>query len=195
MLRHPPSPHWFPSTVHQAANLLLDYRHEFAYICDWGMSRVPGQETKASFSQRTGTVRWNAPELQRDIGRGDPHDSPTPETDVWSFATTVWEALTGQIPYESGDTGVSDVRVSVAISMGTSPAAFSGTVLPSGVPCGVALLLERCWNRNPRLRPSMRMVATELAKTLANLDRTMLRGSATQALPSIPREVKPPCPT
>ena len=134
------------------------------------MSCVPGRETaKAATSQRTGTVRWNAPELQPDICRSDSHELPTPETDVWSFATTVWEALTGRVPYISGDDRGCDVSVSVAILMGTSPAAHTGTVLPSGVPGAVTLLLERCWNRDPRRRPSMRMVATELAKALAHL--------------------------
>ena len=50
----------------------------------------------------TGTLRWNAPELQPDPDTGIiASPCPTPASDTWAFGTTAWEALTGLIPYAS----------------------------------------------------------------------------------------------
>jgi hypothetical protein len=167
----------------QAENVLLD-SDSHAIICDWGMARVKrmaGSTTQSLMSRAvvdsgadmpTGTLRWNAPELQQNPDTGGPPLStePLPSSDVWAFATTAWEALTGRIPYADmpvAKGAVTDLLCQRPIFCGKTPADYYSW--PPDVPSGVVTLLCRCWAKEAADRPSMRDVAAELRAASAAL--------------------------
>ena len=155
-------------THRQAANVLVD-EAGVVYICDWGMARVKRSATSTTQSQSastvsggkpTGTVPWNSPELQPDPSSGVPlSPSPTRKSDVWAFATTAWEVLTGRLPYADMPMArVSDHVIGMCIFNGKTPAEYAEW--PAEVPRGVVELLGECWARMPVDRPTMARVAS-----------------------------------
>ena len=89
-----------------------------------------------------GPVAWEAPECWAIPKRF------STASDVWSFATCVYEALSGGPPWE----GVAVVRVPMLVESG------SRLVLPSYASAAVSALCKRCWQSDPSLRPKMAQV-------------------------------------
>ncbi|KAG8949025.1 hypothetical protein FRC04_009099 [Tulasnella sp. 424] len=94
-----------------------------------------------------GTPRYMSPELLRD---NDPKHNL--ESDVWAWACTVFEILTGLIPYAEA---AGDADFWGAIFQRKPPGDI--TLLPPVNMEGVHLeaALTRCWDFNPELRPSI----------------------------------------
>ena len=126
--------------------------------------------SSASFDGRpSGTLRWNAPELQPDpMGIDSPVNSRSAsrKSDVWAFATTSWEVLTGGIPYANSGLP-NDVFISIHIRNGRTPAAYAPW--PADVPADVVAVLTRCWLLNASDRPRMDEVAALLRSVCSAL--------------------------
>lgn len=74
-------------------------------ITDFGVSRVIADSTLRHTGKRSGTLAYMSPEQF--------HGEPcTVQSDVYSFACTLYELLTGNPPFSSGDVGYQIVHVS-----------------------------------------------------------------------------------
>ena len=78
----------------------------------------------------------------------------TTQTDIWSFAVTVWEIFTfaAEQPFESlSDQQVIENALSLAEAPGKSSQYLSQ---PKGCPDGTFFMLRKCWKTVPEERPS-----------------------------------------
>uniref|UniRef100_A0AAR2KLY4 Tyrosine-protein kinase n=1 Tax=Pygocentrus nattereri TaxID=42514 RepID=A0AAR2KLY4_PYGNA len=116
-------------------------------ISDFGMSR---QEQDGVYSATGGMrqipVKWTAPEALN-YGRY------TSESDVWSFGVLLWETFSrGITPYTSMNNQQTRDEVERGYRM---PA-------PTGCPDEIYALMCRCWQYDPRHRPSFQKIRAEL---------------------------------
>ncbi|KAM9275669.1 tyrosine-protein kinase Fes/Fps [Morus bassanus] len=116
-------------------------------ISDFGMSR---QEEDGIYASTAGMkqipVKWTAPEALN-YGRY------SSESDVWSFGILLWEAFSlGAVPY----TNLSNQQTREAVEQGVrlDP--------PEQCPEEVYRLMQRCWEYDPRKRPSFSTVHQDL---------------------------------
>ncbi|KAA8546141.1 hypothetical protein F0562_020965 [Nyssa sinensis] len=118
----------------KAANLLMD-ENEVVKVADFGVARVKAQS--GVMTAETGTYRWMAPE----VIEHKPYDH---KADVFSFGVVLWELLTGKIPYEY----LTPLQAAVGVvQKGLRP------TIPKHTHPKLAVLLERCWQQDPTLRP------------------------------------------
>lgn len=99
-----------------------------------------------------GTTRWRAPEVF-DATNGDPRRYSL-KADVYSFAMTCVEILTGNVPYA----GISTRDIKKHIQAGERPQ------LPSTVPEDLRNLIAQCWRRAPTSRPDFPQICTEMQR-------------------------------
>ncbi|KAF8589907.1 kinase-like protein, partial [Ramaria rubella] len=132
----------------KGGNVMVDSKGH-AKLIDFGLSRLidsvagPGLTTSSvSFS-----IRWCAPELVQS------DDSPTTKaSDVYAFASTALELLTGEVPYQ----GLKERAVIMAVTKGVTPRRPENNVGSRGHSCSEEFwsVLESCWKVAP-LRPSI----------------------------------------
>ena len=116
-------------------------------ISDFGMSR---QEEDGVYASTGGMkqipVKWTAPEALN-YGRY------SSESDVWSFGILLWEAFSlGAVPYAN----LSNQQTREAIEQGVR------LEPPEQCPEDVYRLMQRCWEYDPRRRPSFGAVHQDL---------------------------------
>lgn len=91
-----------PTIVHhdiKPANILIDDSNNFA-ITDFGISSHRGYNRDGYDESQSGTMAYMAPE------RFNGDYQSTPESDIWSFGATLYELITGNVPYgEDGGLG------------------------------------------------------------------------------------------
>ncbi|KAF8526294.1 kinase-like domain-containing protein [Hysterangium stoloniferum] len=117
-------------------------------ITDFGVSRILDEHGFTTSTYYT-SFRWCAPELLVSSG-------PTKEGDVYAFATTVGELLSGEVPHK----GSGDAPVILKV--------YRDKKLPferCDVRCSDELwsLLLRCWAADPALRPTIQEVRVRLS--------------------------------
>ncbi len=107
-----------PTIVHhdiKPANVLIDDSGNFA-ITDFGISSHRGFNREGYEESQSGTMAYMAPERFQ-----DDYES-IPESDIWSFGATLYELITGKVPFgeegglsqlESGKSLVSPITQSV----------------------------------------------------------------------------------
>lgn len=116
-------------------------------ISDFGMSR---EEEDGVYSATGGLrqvpVKWTAPEALN-YGRY------TSESDVWSFGVLLWETFSrGMTPYTSMNNQQTREEIEKGYRM---PA-------PADCPDKIYSLMGRCWQYDPRKRPSFHKIRVEL---------------------------------
>ncbi|XP_053573692.1 tyrosine-protein kinase Fes/Fps [Bombina bombina] len=116
-------------------------------ISDFGMSR---EQEDGVYSSTGGMkqipVKWTAPEALN-YGRY------SSESDVWSFGILLWEAFSlGAVPY----TNMNNQQTREGIEQGIRLPA------PEMCPEDIYKLMLRCWEYDPRKRPSFSLVHQEL---------------------------------
>ncbi|NXJ02122.1 FES kinase, partial [Psophia crepitans] len=116
-------------------------------ISDFGMSREEEGGVYASTGgMKQIPVKWTAPEALN-YGRY------TSESDVWSFGILLWEAFSlGAVPYAN----LSNQQTREAVEQGVrlDP--------PEQCPEEVYRLMQRCWEYDPRKRPSFSTIHQDL---------------------------------
>ncbi|KIL54736.1 hypothetical protein M378DRAFT_174103 [Amanita muscaria Koide BX008] len=81
----------------KAVNVLINDQYE-ARLCDFGLSRFLIDSTlwRTTATQAGGSLRWMSPELM--TGK---QCTPTKESDIYAYAMTCYEILSGDVPFKS----------------------------------------------------------------------------------------------
>ena len=120
-------------------------------IGDFGLAR---DIYKDNYYRRKGGVlplRWMAPESLLD-------GVYTTQSDVWAFGVLLWEILTlGQRPYP----GKSNTEVQLFVSRNQGH-----LETPPNCPERLSRLMLKCWDYNPRLRPTFAQCLDEVKELL-----------------------------
>lgn len=128
-------------------------------VIDFGLARSL-DEISIRGTQVRGTPAYMAPEQIRG-------DALTPQTDLYQFGITLYELLSGQLPFPSGDMAYAHVH--------KTPPAIDELV-PGIVP-ELALLIHRCLKKEPSERPSS---AAELLRSFRELQAAGVGASTTE---------------
>ncbi|KAJ3574249.1 hypothetical protein NP233_g1899 [Leucocoprinus birnbaumii] len=166
----------------KASNVLIS-REGHAMLADFGVSHIimtMGTTTTRGF---TSTANWTAPELLLEEDETEP--MATKESDVWSFACTCYEALTGQMPFFHIKKVVHLIR---ALMRGIRPLRATFPEECDTVKERLWALMERCWNYNPEERPD----AEEIEQMVSELMQTDDRSSFDASLVPTPSEIMKP---
>lgn len=113
-----------------------------AKLTDFGLSTIKPKHVGMS-----GTIAWMAPELMS--GK----QSVTKESDVYSFGMLLWELVTQKIPFE--DSSPSLIKEWVLNQ-------HVRETIPESCSTEFKSLIEKCWAIDPRQRPTMNEVVTQL---------------------------------
>ena len=85
-----------PSIIHQdikPANILIDNNRDYA-ITDFGISSKYNGTTEQGYGEENnGTTAYMAPERFQESAE------PTCQSDIWAFGATLYEILTGEVPF------------------------------------------------------------------------------------------------
>jgi son of sevenless-like protein len=104
--------------------------------------------------RRIENIRWYSPE----VVKGSPLSA---QSDVWSYGMTCLELLSGDVPYsEIGR----DRSVVEAIDKGGLPNRPRTYATLDGLSDSVWLLLQRCWQIEPKSRPPISVVKGALQR-------------------------------
>lgn len=117
-------------------------------LADVGLAKFKLEMLLAS-SFQTDACRWRAPEVFRDEQMVTKY---TWSADVYSFAMTCYEVLTGEIPFQ----GVPLAEVYQKVKAGQRPE------LPPHCPPYLAKYLAKCWAGNPNERPEFSEICERL---------------------------------
>lgn len=130
----------------KTANILITNTLE-AKISNLSLAREFTGDGSSAYTAETGSYRWMAPEVIT-------HLKYNAMIDVYSFAITLWEIITGgQTPFE----GLNPVQAAVAVvRRGARP------LVPQKCDPLFADLLKRCWKTDPETRPRFREIVTLL---------------------------------
>ncbi|KAL2918548.1 U1 snRNP protein [Polyrhizophydium stewartii] len=118
-------------------------------ITDFGMAFIKAN-SRANTQRRAAALRWVAPEKYK---RGYKLAIPS---DIFSFAMTAVEILTGKYPFPELER---DEQVRAVIMKGQRPPR------PDNTPDGLWELIQDCWNQDPDKRPSF----VQIVRTLESL--------------------------
>ncbi len=131
-----------PPIIHQdikPANILLDDTFHYA-ITDFGISSQKGGVHGFYYDEEnSGTLAYMAPERFQD------GTEPMPQSDIWAFGATLYEILTGKIPF--GEEGGKNQIESDA----TMP------IIPN-ISSDIQRLIHACLSKEPGNRPSAEQI-------------------------------------
>eukprot|EP00457_Paulinella_chromatophora_P002523 gb/GEZN01002528.1/.p1 GENE.gb/GEZN01002528.1/~~gb/GEZN01002528.1/.p1 ORF type:complete len:636 (-),score=51.69 gb/GEZN01002528.1/:134-2041(-) len=97
---------------------------------------------------------WSAPEVLNG-------DNPSKASDVWSYGIICWELLFRRVPYE-GKT-LEEVAEAICNKHERLPLPSDELMAEhAGLPASFILMVESCWDDNPRKRPSFDAIFKEL---------------------------------
>ncbi|MCK6569625.1 protein kinase [Myxococcota bacterium] len=138
------------------ANLFLVSPDDDVRVIDFGVARAPGAEAGLTATGvLVGTPNYMAPEQLR--------GEHGPAADVWGLGVTLFEMLTGRLPFPGRD----PAAVLLAVMNAPLP---SLTALRPDAPPALEWLLGRLLARDPAARPAdMAAVVAELADVRADL--------------------------
>ncbi|GAV68942.1 Pkinase_Tyr domain-containing protein/EDR1 domain-containing protein [Cephalotus follicularis] len=136
-----------PVIVHRdlkSPNLLVD-KNWIVKVCDFGLSRMKNS-TFLSTRSTAGTAEWMAPEVLRN----EPSDE---KCDVFSFGVILWELSTLQQPWW----GMNPMQVVGAVGF-----QHRRLDIPDNMDPAIADIIRKCWQTDPRLRPSFAEIMAAL---------------------------------
>ncbi|KAJ7219762.1 kinase-like domain-containing protein, partial [Mycena rebaudengoi] len=122
-----------------------------ALLCDFGLARI-----KADITSRTramsdtvvsGSRNWMAPELLSG-------SLPRTPSDIYAFGMTLYEVYTGEIPMSTIPYGD---FIELVFRFGVRPDRPEEDECPR-MNDGIWDLAERCWNKDPKARPTARQI-------------------------------------
>lgn len=132
-----------PTIVHhdiKPANILVDDSGNFA-ITDFGISAHRGLNREGYDDSHSGTMAYMAPERFSDDYQS------IPESDIWSFGATLYELITGQVPFGE-DGGLAQLEGNL-----TPPP------LPPAIPHAIRSLITDCLSADVAKRPTAEYIS------------------------------------
>jgi len=122
-------------------------------VADFGTSKIVNATNTISPQTRVGTSRWMAPEVMFEPDEDSSKMKYYPlKSDVYSYAMTCYEILSGRRPFEEfSKTGLPE-----RTRAGLRP------TLPTSLPASLLSLIECCWDSDVRRRPSFSRISTQL---------------------------------
>lgn len=147
-----------PPIIHQdikPGNILIDDNGNYC-ITDFGISVKTDGEKGNAYDNGTGTIRYMPPE------RFLADQKPIPPSDVWSLGVTIYELVTGEVPFGEKGGETQDC---------------SGKLLEikEKIPTEIKKLINACLEYDPKKRPTAEAIA-EMARTKGK-KRTLLYAS------------------
>lgn len=136
-----------PVVVHRdlkSPNLLVD-KNWVVKVCDFGLSKMK-HSTFLSSRSTAGTAEWMAPEVLRN----EPSDE---KCDVYSYGVILWELSTMQQPWG----GMNPMQVVGAVGF-----QHRRLDIPDNLDPAIADIIRKCWQTDPRLRPSFAEIMAAL---------------------------------
>ncbi|KAJ6778923.1 hypothetical protein OIU74_002667 [Salix koriyanagi] len=170
------------------ANILLD-ENLCPHLADFGLAeyqknlkgvslenwRSSGKPTGGFHKKNmVGTLIYMAPEILR-------KEIHTEKSDVYSFGITINELLTGVVPYTDLraeaqahtvlEMNYTEQQLTASVVSGKLRPALAG--LGSGASASILSLIQRCWDDNPRKRPSFTDILLELDPILESRKKSI----------------------
>ncbi|XP_027357557.1 probable serine/threonine-protein kinase SIS8 isoform X2 [Abrus precatorius] len=136
-----------PVIVHRdlkSPNLLVD-KNWVVKVCDFGLSRMK-HSTFLSSRSTAGTAEWMAPEVLR-------NEPSNEKCDVYSFGVILWELSTLQQPWG----GMNPMQVVGAVGFQQRRLDIPDDMDPT-----IADIIRKCWQTDPKLRPSFAEILAAL---------------------------------
>jgi serine/threonine protein kinase len=128
-------------------NILVN-RDGHACLADFSLvSLISDQQTFLSSCIEGGTTRWMGPELLAPEMFGLKKSRPTRESDCYALGMTIYEVLSGQIPFASSKSSVV-IRKITGGERPERPQGDDGRYFTDGV----WEVVQRCWGPRPRDR-------------------------------------------
>ncbi|OVA02507.1 PAS domain [Macleaya cordata] len=143
--------HCNPPIVHRdlkSSNLLVD-KNWTVKVGDFGLSRLKHQ-TYLTTKSGKGTPQWMAPEVLRN----EPSDE---KSDVYSYGVILWELATQKIPWDN----LNSMQVIGAVGFMNQRIEIPKDLDPQWVS-----LIESCWHREPKCRPTFQELLEKLKDLL-----------------------------
>lgn len=135
----------------------LDEGYVRVKLCDFGMAKAKLNSSRFVSSMK-GATYWRAPEVFSDPGAKENEEAMkrryTDKADVYSFAMTCYEILTGQIPFD----GTPHKDIFRFVMSGGRPE------LPAYCPSLLADYVKRCWHSDDKCRPSFHDICRVLRR-------------------------------
>lgn len=145
-------------------NILIDSDY-YPKVCDFGLSKCFSQSlTNAidlTMTGQFGTPIYMAPELL------SYEEKYTSSVDVYAFAILAYEIVTGNEPYSELGEKISPFAFSKKIIDGYRPK------LSDGITQKMKDLLERCWSKEPRERPSFDEIFEKLSSDFTYFEESV----------------------
>lgn len=145
-----------PQIIHQdikPANVLIDDNGNYA-ITDFGISAEMGGMDAGSEDESGGTFAYMAPER---FAEGTP---PMPESDIWAFGATIYEMISGDVPFGNEGGRVQDRDTAVP-------------PLGQDVPESIRQLVCSCLSYDPASRPTARGIVDMVMKRRYSKNRKL----------------------
>ncbi|KAG0605665.1 hypothetical protein M758_9G078400 [Ceratodon purpureus] len=124
-------------------------------VADFGLARQLGQVPTNKYQR----PRWMPPETFEQYNVDQPSDDVSKQADVYSFAMTCFEVLTGKYPSD----GVGGKALPEKIKAGERPE------LPNDLDQGLKGLITKCWHADPKKRPNFSDICNVLEIVAMNL--------------------------
>ncbi|XP_007531588.1 proto-oncogene serine/threonine-protein kinase mos [Erinaceus europaeus] len=150
------------SIVHldlKPANILIS-KQDVCKISDFGCSeKLEGQPScQTPLCHLGGTYTHRAPELLKG-------EALTPKADIYSFAITLWQMATKEVPY----TGDREYVLYAVVACNLRPV-LSAAVFTTILGKKLQRIIQCCWRANALQRPSADLLLTDLNSLKAELE-------------------------
>jgi len=154
-----------PPIIHRdlkPANLLIDFSGTLK-ITDFGLAKIQPEPEQRDAEQdqflmtgETGSYRFMAPEVFR-------CEEYTETVDIYSYAMIFYNLLSGRPPWPTFNGMKAASKAAIDGQRPLTPREWDERLV---------VLMTRCWNGNPQLRPSFKVIVTELSDYLRDVFNT-----------------------
>lgn len=134
------------------ASLIIPEEFYIVKLADFGLAKVRPFSSRLPVTRMAGTTAWRAPEVFHILDAEVAAEYKW-QADVYSYAMTCYEILTGGIPFQD----VPNSTIHSRVLAGERPDLGLGNAVPS-----LTELIERCWDTNPDKRPQFPEICKKL---------------------------------